>query len=239
MEAGFYSLHRVLRQSNPCLIGRGHQGHDRVFAAPCHGLGKLEHRVKRVEQGPVPMVLEDAPTTFDRIVLAMLWRIVRQPDCEMRLLHEGDESLPKLGAPAVILGAIIPIEHQGREVGEALADCLPPLGEAIDKAITGHCGCDPIHQELAHGGQEEAHGRDRRLRGKIVVSGMHLPAVLPAAGEGANFDSRFGIHGDAQDVVRSSSSLIDLVDLGEDGVRCGNFLGADSWRPFWDSNPRR
>jgi hypothetical protein len=199
-----------------------------VLAVPRHGPGKLEHSIKRVEQGPIPMVLKDAPTTFDRIVLAVIRRIVRQPACEGRLLPEGDETLHKLGAPPVILGAIIPIKPQGREVGEALADCLPPLGEALDEAITGHFGRNTIHQELAHGGSEEAHGGDRRLRGKIVVSGLHLHAVFPAAGEGANFDSRFGIHGDAQDLVRGSSSLIDLVSLREDGGRFGNFLGADS-----------
>jgi hypothetical protein len=98
------------------------------------------------------MVLKDAPTTFDRIVLAVIRRIVRQPDCEVILLHEGDETLHKLGAPTVILGAIIQIKHQGRDVGEALADCLPPLGEAIDEAITGHFGRNTIHKELAHGG---------------------------------------------------------------------------------------
>lgn len=206
---------------------------------PCHGPAKLEHRVNRVEQGPIPMVFEDAPTTFDWIVLAVIRRIVRQPDGEMRLLHEGNEPLHKLGAPAVIFRAIIQIEHEGRDVGEALADGLPPLSEAIDKAITGHFGCDPIHKELAHGGQEDAHGRDRHLRGKIVVSGMHLHAVFPATGEWANFDGGFGIHGDAQDVVRCISSLIDLVHLREDGVRFGDFFGADSWRPFWDSTPRR
>ena len=199
-----------------------------MFAVPRHGPGKLEHSIKRVEQGPIPMVLKDAPTTFDRIVLAVIRRIVRQPDCEVILLHEGDESLQKLGAPTVILGAIIQIKHQGRDVGEALADCLPPLREAINEAITGHFGGDTIHKELAHRGQEDAHGRDRRLRGKIVVSGMHLHAVFPAAGEGANFDSRFGIHGDAQDIVRCISSLIDLVYLREDGGRFGNFFGADS-----------
>ena len=228
MELGFYSLHRVLRQSNPCLIGRGHQGRDRVFATPRHSPGKLEHRVNRVEQGPIPMVLEDAPTTFDRIVLAVIRRIIGQPDCEPILLHEGDEPLHKLGAPAVIFGAIIQIEYQGRDVGEALADCLPPLREAINETITGHFGCDTIHKELAHGGQEDAYGRDRRLWGKIVVSGMDLHAVFPAAGEGANFDGRFGIHGDAQDIVRGISRLIDLVHLREDGVRFGDFFGADS-----------
>ena len=238
MELGFYRLHRVLRQSNPCLIGRGHQGHDRVFAAPWHGPGQLEPCVNRVEPGPIPMVLEDAPTTFERIVLAVIGRIVRQPDGELLLLHEGDEPLHTLGAPVVIVGAIIQIESQGRAVGEALTDCRPPFREASDEAITGHFGCDPIPKELAPGGPEDAHGCDRRLRGKLVVRGRHLHAVLPAAGAGANFDGRLGIHGEAQDVVRGLSCLSDLGHLREDGVRCGNFFGADSWRPFWESNPR-
>ena len=57
---------------------------------------------------------------------------------------------------------------------------------------------------------------------------MHLQAVFPAAGEGANFDGRFGIERDTQDIIRCISSLIDLVHLREDGVRFGNFFGADS-----------
>ena len=170
------------------------------------------------------MVLEDAPTAFDRIVLAVIRRIVRQPDWKMILLHEGDEPRHTLGTPAVMLGAIIQIEHQGGDVGEALTDGLPPLGEAIDEAITGHFGQDTLHKQCASGGQEDAHGRDRRLRGKIVIGGMHLHAVLPAAAEWANFDCRFGIHGDTQDVVCCISSLIDLVHLGEDGVSFGDFF---------------
>lgn len=221
MERGCYGLHRVLRQGDPCLIGRGHQGHDRECAAPRHGPGTLEHRVNRVEQGPMPMVREDAPPAFDRIVLAVIRRRVRQPDCERRLRYDGAEPRHTLGAPAVMRGAIIQMEHQGWEVGEALVDGLPPLGEAIDEAIPGHCGPDTLHTQLAHGGQEDAHGRARRLRGKIVVGGMPLPAVLPAAGAWANGDGGCGIHGEAQDVVRGLSGLLDLVHLGEEGVRCG------------------
>ena len=70
----------------------------------------------------------------------------------MILRHEGDEPLHKLGAPAVIFGAIIQIDHQSRDVGEAFADCLPPLDEALDEAITGHFGRNTIHKELAQGG---------------------------------------------------------------------------------------
>jgi hypothetical protein len=58
-----------------------------------------------------------------------------------------------------------------------------------------------------------------------VVGGMHLHAVLPAAGAWANCDGGFGIHGEAQDVVRCISRLIDLVPLGTEGVRCGDFFG--------------
>jgi len=83
----------------------------------------------------------------------------------MILLHEGDEPLHKLGAPAVILGAIIQIEYQSRDVGEALADCLPPLREAIDEAITGHLGHDTIHKQLAHGGQEDMQCQQRAIPG--------------------------------------------------------------------------
>jgi hypothetical protein len=101
---------------------------------------------------------------------------------------------------------------------------LPPLGEAIDEAITRHFRQDTVHKQLAPGGQEDAHGRDRRLRGKIVVGGMHLHAVLPAAGEGAKFDGGFGIHRDAQDIVRGISGLIDLVHLVEDGIRFWDFF---------------
>src|SRR5262245_52706517 len=97
----------------------------------------------------MPMVLEEAPTTCDRLVLAGRRRIIGQPDGEPRLRHEGDEPLHTLGAPAVLFGAIIQMESQGRDGGEALADCLPPLRAAINAAITGPFGWDTLHHELA------------------------------------------------------------------------------------------
>jgi hypothetical protein len=55
-----------------------------------------------------------------------------------------------------------------------------------------------------------------------VVGSLDLEAPLPAPGEGANFDGRFGIPRDAQDVVCRIGSVIDLGYLREDGVGFGD-----------------
>ena len=107
---------------------------------------------------------------------------------------------------------------------EPLMDPLPPLGEAIDEAITGHFGRDPVHKQLAQGWQEDADGRYRRLGRKIVVGRIDLKATLPAPGEGADFHGRFRIHRDAQDVVCHIGGVIDLGYLREDGVGFWNFF---------------
>jgi len=124
----------------------------------------------------------------------------------------------------MVLWTIIHMDHQGGARSDPLTDHLPPLGEAIDEAITGHFGRDPIHKQLAQGGQEDADGRYRRLGRKIVVGSLDLEATLPAPGEGANFDSRFGIHREAQDVVCRIGGVIALGFLREDGVGFGDFF---------------
>src|SRR5262245_65975255 len=83
----------------------------------------------------MPMVLEEAPTTCDRLVLAGRRRIIGQPDGEPRLRHEGDEPLHTLGAPAVLFGAIIQMESEGRDGGEALADCLQQIRAAMSEGV--------------------------------------------------------------------------------------------------------
>jgi hypothetical protein len=122
----------------------------------------------------------------------------------------------------MVLWTILPIDHQGGARREPLTDHLPPLGEAIDAAITGHCGRDPVHTQLAQGWQEDADGRSRRLRGTIVVGSIDREATLPAPGAGANFDGRCGIHREAQDVVCRSGGVIDRGSLREAGVGFGD-----------------
>jgi hypothetical protein len=170
------------------------------------------------------MVLEDTPTAFDRIVLAVIGWGVRQPDRDAILLDNRNQPLHTLRPTAMILWTIISIDHQGGAMGEPPTDRLPPLDEAIDKAITGHFGRDPIHKQLAQGRQEDADGRSRRLGRTVVIGSLDLEATLPAPGEGANCDRCFGIHCDAHDVVCRIRGVIDLGYLREDGVGFGDFF---------------
>jgi hypothetical protein len=170
------------------------------------------------------MIFQDAPTAFDWIVLAVIGWIVRQPDRDAIQLHKLNQPLHKLRPTAMVLWTIIYIDHQGGDLGEPPTDCLPPLDEAIHQASTGHFGRDPIHKQLAQGWEEAADGRYRCLGRKVVVGSFDVEATLPAPGAGANFDSRFGIHRDAQDVVCRISGVIDLGYLREDGVGFWDFF---------------
>src|SRR5215510_9510272 len=109
-----------------------------MFAIPGHRPGKLDHGVKRVEAGPIPMVLEDAPTAFERIILAVVRWIRRETHCHAILLHKLHHPLHELGAATMILWTIIQIEPQGGDGRETSTDRLPPLCEAIHQAVTGH-----------------------------------------------------------------------------------------------------
>jgi hypothetical protein len=83
--------------------------------------------------------------------------------------------------------------------------------------------------------EQDAHGRHRRRRLKIVVRRLHWDPTLPPTGEGADFDDSFGVHRDPQDVVGLSSAVIQMGDLLEERVGFGDFLVADFWRPAWES----
>ena len=72
--------------------------------------------------------------------------------------------------------------------------------------------------------EQDAHGRHRRLRLKIVICCIDLDPTLSPTGEGADFDDGFGVHRDPQDVVRHISGVIHVGYLREDGVGFGDFF---------------
>jgi hypothetical protein len=170
------------------------------------------------------MIFQEAPTALDWIVLAVIgWR-VRQPERDAIRLDKLHQPLHTLRPPALVFWTILPIEPQGGERRAPLTAPLPPLGEAINEAIPGHCGRDPVHTQLAQGWQEDADGRYRRRGRTIVVGRLDLQATLPAPGDGADLNSRFRIHRDASDVVCHSGGVLDLGYLREDGVGFGAFF---------------
>ncbi len=69
LKLGFDHLHGLLGEFDPGLIGGGHQGDQGMGAFPSHGAGILDHGLERIQQGPIPMMLQNAPAPLNRVVL--------------------------------------------------------------------------------------------------------------------------------------------------------------------------
>jgi hypothetical protein len=184
------------------------------------------------------MGLEEAPAAFERGVLAVRGRGIREPNREGILRHQSDEPLHTLGPPAMLFRAIIQLENQRGDGREAITDRLPPLCEAIPQAVAGPLRGDPIEQPLLQGWEEEADRSHRGQRFTIVVSGIDLDTLLPTTGAGANFDNGFGIHRAPQDVGRCVSGSMPVGHLLEDGIGGRDFFCGGLWATFFGEYPR-
>ena len=60
------------------MVDIGHQLDTWIQAFPSHRAGISQHRFNRVQQRPVPMSFQDAPASFNRVVFAVIRRIVRR-----------------------------------------------------------------------------------------------------------------------------------------------------------------
>ena len=76
MQLLFELVHSLLRQLDTRLVGGGDQFDSRRDACPGHRPGRGQHRLDRVEQGPMPMMFSNAPAAFDGIVLAVIGRVI-------------------------------------------------------------------------------------------------------------------------------------------------------------------
>ena len=124
----------------------------------------------------------------------MVGRILRQTDSDLISLHTFQQTLHKLGAPTVVLWAIVQIDEERLDVGKTFSSGLPPIDQAIHQTIAGHFGCHPIQKQLIGGWEENSHWRDRGCGVKIMIGGFGGHATFPPTCKGANLDRRLRIH---------------------------------------------
>ena len=139
-------------------------------------------------------------------------------------LDEGDQAGHELGAMAVVLRAVVQVEHQRGDVGKARLVGLPPLLQPIHDAVAGHLGSDVGDEEFIGLREEETDRRHRRLRPKVVVRRRDGPAPRAAPREGADLNRRFGVHRHPQHVRRRVGLRVHPCHRVEDGVGLRDFF---------------
>ena len=172
------------------------------------------------------MVFQSSPATFNRVVFAVIGRIIRQRKHHACLANKGNQACQKLRAATVALRSIVEIEEKRPDLGEAGFVGFPPLQENVRQAIAGHFGGHGIQGQFVVLGQQHSHGRHHRFGMKVMVGGVDFHSVLARSGVRSDLDSGFGIHREAQHRLVGIGLDIHLAQLGKDGVGLGNlFLG--------------
>jgi hypothetical protein len=81
---------------------------------------------------------QDIPAAFNRVVFAKVLWIIRQTYGEVRSLDKPHQVLHELGVLTTALRTVVRVDEQGRFMGKALYDSLPPVDQATHHAIAGH-----------------------------------------------------------------------------------------------------
>jgi len=170
------------------------------------------------------VTFSSTPTAFNRVVFAMLGRIIGQANTDLVLLNQCHQTLHELVPSTEVLWTIVQIDDQSLDVGKAVFDRLPPLDESICQTVAGHSRCDSKEKNFISGRHEDTHWRHGGNWLKIMISRFGCHAILTSPSKRTDLESSFGIHRDPSRLLISISSLIDLLHLGKDGVGFWNFL---------------
>ena len=101
-----------MREFDAAVVDIAHQLDTWIQAFPSHRAGLSQHRFNRAQQRPVPMSFQNAPASFNRVVFAVIRRIVSASNMQACIVNEGDQTLHELGAAPVVFRPLVEIDHQ-------------------------------------------------------------------------------------------------------------------------------
>ena len=104
---------------------------------PCHGFRPFNGSLAIRQERSIPMIFQDAPNMFHRIVCAMMRWIVNQVNVEWISVREFNHPLDELPASASQFRPMIEIDHQVVDMSMLILPVLPPILKTIDDEITG------------------------------------------------------------------------------------------------------
>ena len=196
--------------------------HRRMPTLPSHPQGALQDHLPAVQQHPVPLLLQRRPAPLDRVVLAVIRRIVHQADLQARPIGELHHPLEELRPPPRVLRPVVQVDHQPLDRPQARPDLGPPHPQRIDPGVAGLVRTEQEHQRPA-GHHQDAEWGQLLLRRRVMVPALgHL-----TGGVGPGFSPpdviaqghlRLGVHGDLQRLGIGPGLLPHGRHVGEDRV---------------------
>ena len=81
-------------------------------AFPGHTFRPSDHGLGISELSAVPVLLQDPPTALNRVVFAVVGRVVEQLNRLADLVSEVDHAFEELGPPAIAFGSVVDFDLQ-------------------------------------------------------------------------------------------------------------------------------
>ena len=92
-----------------------------------HVASEPEDRFHAIEQFATPVVFQHAPAAFDRVVFAVVRRIVRQLHPHLRRLREADHAVKELASCTAAFRSVVEIHEQRSHSTMTFAVPTPPI----------------------------------------------------------------------------------------------------------------
>ena len=105
MQTFFHGLHGFFGQANPFFVGAIKEFDKRLDALPSHAACPAQHCLHINQLRTIPVLLQNTPATLNRVVFAVVWRVVQELDGLANMVGKFHHTLEKLGALSAVLGA--------------------------------------------------------------------------------------------------------------------------------------
>lgn len=165
---------------------------------PGHTLRPSHHRLHVGEQGTIPMLFETAPTALNRIVLAVVRRIVQQLHWNADVLHPLHHPIEELRAHPATFRAVVHFDLQPRYGLLLLGRQLCPPGlEGIDDEVAGFVGTPKPDKQFTCVFIDDTARNVLLLAAHVVVAGSSVSSGFAPARGRPQTDTRLAVKANA------------------------------------------
>ena len=201
-QACFHRPHRRLAQRHTFGIHCAAELDYRMHPFPRHPLGPLQHRLHIDQLGAIPMQFHHPPTALNRIVLAVIGRVIQQLDRRADGVDPLHHAMEKLRPHTAAFRAIVHFDlHPIDRALLCSAESLPPHRQRIDDEIARFVGTAEGHIPLRRVFIDDPSRDIFFLAPQVMITGFVITAGVPPARERATIDRGFTVHAHAFDLL--------------------------------------